>query len=499
MSESGSEPSHGRAASPQPGALEAEVARLGEANGTLTRILDAIEEYVYSGEFLPDGDYVVRFAGPCRDRFLGLAPDAARVARWVDYVHPEELDAFRVAHELALREGALDVRYRLLGADGMTRWVRDRGRIRRVGERVFLDGSVLDVTALHEAEQRLTEHVRDIEVLATAHRELARSSDPAAARHAVCRAVRLVCGATGVGLYEPHGDELRLVDTDGEVPCSTSLETDGVSGTADTFRIGARLFLPEARTSDRARRPTDGSRVSSLLFEPVLSGGLPVGVITVVWADPVPMLPPRVEALLPLLVTEVAVALERAALVDRLSAAAHTDSLTGLPNRRALESLLPQELARARRQGAPLCLAVVDLDRFKVYNDSFGHPAGDVLLRNASGAWRRALRATDALVRFGGEEFLVLLPHCDLPDACRVLEGLRAATPLDQSCSVGVTRWDGDETGAELLHRADQTMYAAKRAGRNRVLAAGSTDPATVRPVGAVPAPASTAITGRGD
>jgi diguanylate cyclase (GGDEF)-like protein len=193
-------------------------------------------------------------------------------------------------------------------------------------------------------------------------------------------------------------------------------------------------------------------------------------VLTVVWTEPVESLPPRVQALLPLLVDEVAAALARAQLVDELSLAAHTDSLTGLPNRRALDELLPRERARATASGSPLCLAVLDLDRFKAYNDTFGHLAGDDLLRRTGERWAEVLRGDDTLVRFGGEEFVVVLPQCGLDEAEVLLDRVRRATPMAQTCSVGVVSWDGAESADDLLYRADLMMYAAKRAGRDRVV-----------------------------
>lgn len=442
--------------------LTAEVERLREANATLLRILGAIEEYVYSGEFLPGDVYALRFAGPCRERFLGLSAEAARDAVWVDFLHPDELELFNRAHDAARVTGSLDIQYRLRGADGQVRWVRDRGRVRQVGDRTYLDGSILDVTALRRAEQRLTEHVRDIEVLAAAHREMARSADPTAARRAVCRAVRSVCGATAVGLYQPDGLELVLVETDGRPTLRQKLPGSGSADAVDVYRSGQRRFGPGA-----------GAPESSTLFEPVIRGGQTIGVVLVVWDDRLDALPARVLALLPLLVGEAAVALERADLVDRLSVAAHTDALTGLLNRRALAELLPLELERAARSGSPLCLAMLDLDHFKVYNDRYGHPAGDALLRAVSRNWQDALRGSDALIRFGGEEFLAVLPACDLADASARMDMLRQATPGEQRCSVGVVRWDGLESSESLLDRADQAMYAAKRAGRDQVRAVG--------------------------
>jgi diguanylate cyclase (GGDEF)-like protein len=173
----------------------------------------------------------------------------------------------------------------------------------------------------------------------------------------------------------------------------------------------------------------------------------------------------------PELRARLAAALQRAQLVDRLASVARIDELTGLPNRRAWDEGLLQQLARAARAAEPVCLAVLDLDEFKAYNDLHGHQAGDRLLAEAAGAWRATLRQGDLLARYGGEEFAVLLPDCRLRDAGALLERLRAATPLGQTLSAGVAQWDHEESGAALLGRADEALYDAKRQGRDRVIA----------------------------
>ena len=107
---------------------------------------------------------------------------------------------------------------------------------------------------------------------------------------------------------------------------------------------------------------------------------------------------------------------------------------------------LERELARARRHGGELCLAMLDLDRFKAFNDKHGHQAGDQLLAAAATAWRPALRATDTIARYGGEEFAVLLPHSDEEGALIVVERLLEVVPLGQTASAGIASWDGSET-----------------------------------------------------
>jgi diguanylate cyclase (GGDEF)-like protein len=164
-------------------------------------------------------------------------------------------------------------------------------------------------------------------------------------------------------------------------------------------------------------------------------------------------------------------AIEISRLVSRLEGLARTDALTGVPNRRVWEEELPRELERARRMGTGLCVAMIDLDNFKSYNDRHGHQAGDLVLKEAASAWRAEVRSTDLLARYGGEEFVLLLPACALGDAIAIVERLRTATPL-VTCSVGPAMWDFQEASNDLVERADQALYAAKAEGRNRYVTA---------------------------
>jgi diguanylate cyclase (GGDEF)-like protein/PAS domain S-box-containing protein len=166
---------------------------------------------------------------------------------------------------------------------------------------------------------------------------------------------------------------------------------------------------------------------------------------------------------------------KRDGLLARAEAIAKTDALTGLANRRSLDEEIRRELARAGRMAHLVTVAMLDIDRFKAYNDRFGHPAGDELLREAAHAWRLAIRQSDFIARYGGEEFAVLLPDCPLSDASVVIQRLRAGTPDGQTVSAGIAVWDGAESAESLLMRADQALYEAKRAGRDRLVGATRT------------------------
>jgi diguanylate cyclase (GGDEF)-like protein/PAS domain S-box-containing protein len=153
------------------------------------------------------------------------------------------------------------------------------------------------------------------------------------------------------------------------------------------------------------------------------------------------------------------------------------DLLTGAPNRRAAEEALRREAERRKRAGTPLSVAVFDIDHFKAVNDVFGHTAGDVVLRNVAGALGGQARLTDTVARWGGEEFLAVLPvplegaraFCDRARQAVEKHVSTSAGPV--TVSVGVAELAPDETTSEAIVRADERLYEAKRSGRNRVCA----------------------------
>jgi diguanylate cyclase (GGDEF)-like protein len=165
---------------------------------------------------------------------------------------------------------------------------------------------------------------------------------------------------------------------------------------------------------------------------------------------------------------------QRELLAARLEHTARTDPLTGLPNRRAWDEELEREILHAGRTETPLCVALLDLDYFKNYNDLNGHPAGDSHLKEVASVWRSRLRSADLIARYGGEEFAVLLTATDAIQARHVIETLRDCVPREETVSAGVAQWDGAESGLELLGRADDALYQAKRAGRDQSVAATS-------------------------
>jgi len=171
-------------------------------------------------------------------------------------------------------------------------------------------------------------------------------------------------------------------------------------------------------------------------------------------------------------------------LQRQLESLSNTDPLTGARNRRFFMPLLEQEVIRARRMRQKLAVLMLDIDHFKRVNDTYGHPTGDLVICQVTEACRQVSREIDVVARLGGEEFAVLLPGSDLPQAIGVAERIRrmiegdSVQSLDDgvfgfTISIGVAElYAGDENGLDLLGRADAALYEAKESGRNKVVQA---------------------------
>lgn len=182
---------------------------------------------------------------------------------------------------------------------------------------------------------------------------------------------------------------------------------------------------------------------------------------------------------------------------EELLSLATTDDLTGAKNRRHFMERAELEVHRLRRHGVPFSLALLDLDHFKNVNDTYGHPAGDDVLREAVNRWQNGRRPFDTLGRLGGEEFALLLPGADGDAAMTVAERLRAAIadtpfqtvagPVNVTVSIGVAEAENDDRSIDgTLGRADEALYQSKKAGRNRATKASPIPVATRNASGGV-------------
>lgn len=235
-----------------------------------------------------------------------------------------------------------------------------------------------------------------------------------------------------------------------------------------------RAVAGEATSTGSLEGRGDGG---TLCF-PMFAGGVPVGVLAVPDGETLPSAERRA---IGAAVTLMAMALNNVRMFGETREHSERDGLTGCFNREYALTALDRELRRARRSGEPLSVLMFDVDRFKSINDELGHLQGDTILRALGAQLTRALRTTDIPCRYGGDEFLVILPVTRLPGAEQVADTLRreigtltvasGERSLSVTISVGVTAAGPGETDvAALVARADQALYRAKRAGRDRAV-----------------------------
>lgn len=262
---------------------------------------------------------------------------------------------------------------------------------------------------------------------------------------------------TNAGIVVLRDD--HIVDANPEMESLFTCSHDDLMGRSLTelFEVDGHLVeqvsSADGRPQDRQALREDGSRFAAELSVALMGDGSQVAEIRDVSA--------------------------RKALEEELRRLASRDPLTGALNRRAFAERADHELARRKRQGNALCLAVFDLDHFKQINDRHGHAMGDQVLQAFSQHCREQLRHTDLFARFGGEEFVLLLPDTDEQQASTLLERLREgwaqqvfATPLGSlqvTVSIGLVRIDADPPLELWVERADAALYQAKSAGRNRL------------------------------
>ena len=319
----------------------------------------------------------------------------------------------------------------------------------------------------------------------------------------------LLSAATDAALELLPGDHasVRVVDGAGEQLLASARSGAGVKHSSIALRRGegiAGWALEQARavlvtdTRDDPRFIASGKQgfeVRSMVAAPLLRSGRAIAVLCVSSAKPGAFGPSQVMTAR-LLAGICVPALEQA----RLERLAVTDDLTHAYNGRYWAPRLQQELALAGRNGQCVSVAMLDLDHFKGVNDTHGHANGDRVLRTLADRVREKIRRSDILVRYGGEEFVLLLPSTQRAQAQALAERIRQAvcgTPfpiaggvnVTQTVSIGVALWDGRETAEELVHRADLAMYEAKRGGRNRVAGDGAAETVAVELATALAAP----------
>ncbi len=308
----------------------------------------------------------------------------------------------------------------------------------------------------------------------------------------VCRRARRVSGARAglTASWDFSAGSGSILATDGDV--ARGLEGAAFDGESSFLGLALSnvVVLPRDDLTGKIKFPlyVQGvdSRAGSAIIVPMLVEDRPIGALAVEYARPRQFAEGDLERLKALAVF-VAPTFRNAIQYGEIKALSLTDALTGLPNRRSTERAIASAVAVAERTGGSFAVAVVDIDHFKRFNDRHGHDAGDLVLQTVARLIRDALRPGDHAGRWGGEEFLIVLPSTSLEDAARALERIRRsveATPVPwRGASLAVTLSAGVSAYPELIRNAasavasaDAALYKAKRRGRNAVALADARD-----------------------
>lgn len=256
---------------------------------------------------------------------------------------------------------------------------------------------------------------------------------------------------------------------------------------ARVFSTGESLLVTDVRSDTRLKgMPSSHYRTTSFISVPILSKGSSFAVLNITDREDGSVFSDVDLSLAELLADVASLSLERHRIIEsieELQKESVTDALTGLGNRRHFERRMLSEINRARRFGQPLSLIMLDIDDFKVYNDTYGHPTGDATLRGLAQVMLDNVRTIDDVIRYGGEEFAVILPQTTIDLATVVAERMRAAANELKiegvedvanrrfSVSIGVAAFPVDARDEnELVNHADIALYIAKAEGKDRVV-----------------------------
>lgn len=350
--------------------------------------------------------------------------------------------------------------------------------------------------ALEQSRRELLQRNQELQLLAEIFRVMGTTLEiKELLQRALSKTVELLGGNRGsIMLLDQETQELRI-----DVGVNLSLKLvdrlrlkigEGVAGRV--AKTGEAVIIQDVRNSREFVRFLDQEDVASgMMSAPLRVNGAIQGVINIDACGVRSFGQSELDFLV-LIAAQLSIAMEKAFLYQQVKLQAITDGQTGLYNLRHLRQRLREEFSKARRQMVPLSFLMVDIDRFKDYNDRYGHPQGDLLLQRVAQLLRDNVREEDIVARYGGEEFAAILPAISAYDAARLAERLRSLAEatlgeLDKdgyghgiTLSIGVATFPDNANSAEMLIReADDALYAAKRGGRNRVSTAFHPEGAT--------------------
>lgn len=473
--------------------------RLHHTLGDLQQITASISAALWMGEQTVEGEIYTLYVSPVIEKLTGRPVDyflEDPLHNWTKVIHPEDRGVEKAMVEAARRgEATYEFEYRIFCPDGEMRWVRDSVHVDRLPEnRILLSGVVMDITdtktaaiALQEANEQLQHSVQE---LAARNRDAILLNEMGDVLQSCMNLEEIyeVLGVFGERFLPGHSGAFYVIHPEQKHAEAVAIWGKHISSlsafTTDTcwaMRRGrVHIYIP-GQVGLPCNHIQEDPPISTICVPLAAQGGT-LGLLYTQCEHSGPF--DHCQQLTITVAERAALAISNMRLQETLRMQSIRDPLTGLFNRRYMDESLKRELARAGRREYSFAVVMADIDHFKLFNDQHGHQAGDVILQALSAYLAGSVRGEDVVCRYGGEEFVIILPEMVADNASKrineICKGVRQLTVeyRDQhlgglTVSIGVACYpQHGKDASSLLQSADQALYIAKKAGRDRVVLA---------------------------
>jgi diguanylate cyclase (GGDEF)-like protein/PAS domain S-box-containing protein len=458
------------------------------------KLVGAVTDYIYIVQ-VENGRPVKTMHGPGCFSVTGYTSEeyGTDPLLWIKMVHEKDINAvIEQANSVLSGKTVHPLEHRILHKDGSVRWVRNTPVPRSEHDRlVAYDGLIVDVTERKKNEEQiimqkgeLEKINRELSILYEVSMAISRTIDLDKLFNDIMQAITklefltielkgVIFIVEGETMYAAYGTGL-----DSAFLCSHKGIKVGSCLCGLAAKTGEVILSRNSARDIRHTEHHSNMGPHGHIILPLKVKDRVIGVLCLYLPPDIEMDESKVKMLVSIC-NQIGIAIENARLYEEAKSLSLHDSLTGFGNRRYMEIIFEKIFAESKRYGRHLSAIMLDIDSFKRYNDTFGHIAGDGLLARLAAIISREIRETDVAIRYGGEEFLILLPETDLDMALEVTERIRKSVEDEGeiTVSLGISTYDRKtEKKEDLISTADEALYQAKREGKNRVVFIGNPD-----------------------